>query len=152
MHSQIIERGIFNTSGCKFIEETLWHIFVWGLYMSCILISQCKERVKYSSGVSSHWLGLNVERRENRRHDFFFFFKKPCTNGTRAHLALRTQEAQACVIRIRIHDVCVNLTVRRSQHRCKAAAAQPCKQDYLIKKHTGLTMEKRSNPTLLLVD
>lgn len=57
--------GNFNTFGCKFTEKTLWHIFVWGLYMtlSCILISLCKEMVKYSSSVS-HWVWLNVKHRE----------------------------------------------------------------------------------------
>lgn len=57
--------GNFNTFGCKFIEETRWHIFVRGLYMtlSCSLISLCKEMVKYSSSVS-HWIGLNVKHRE----------------------------------------------------------------------------------------
>lgn len=46
-----------NTFGCKPIEETHRHIFVWGLYMSlsCILISVCKETVKYSYSIS-HWL------------------------------------------------------------------------------------------------
>lgn len=60
--------GNFNTFGCKFIEETLWHIFVWRLYMtlSCILISLCKEMVKYSSGVHSEFpFMLNIENEQD---------------------------------------------------------------------------------------
>lgn len=63
--------GNFNTFGCKFTEETLWHIFVLRSYMtlSCILISVSKEMVKYSSGVSHPESGLMLNT-ENERHHF----------------------------------------------------------------------------------
>lgn len=63
--------GNFNTFGCKFTEETLWHIFVWRSYttLSCIRISVSKEMVKYSSGVSHPESGLMLNT-ENERHHF----------------------------------------------------------------------------------
>lgn len=63
--------GSFNTFGCKFTEETLWHIFVRHSYttLSCILISVSKEMVKYSFGVSHPESGLMLNI-ENERHHF----------------------------------------------------------------------------------
>lgn len=48
----------FNTLGCKVIEETLWHIFVWSLYMglSCSLISLCKYSSSTKFILNTEWL------------------------------------------------------------------------------------------------
>lgn len=98
----------FNTFGCKFTEETLWHIFVWSLYMtlSCILISLCKEIVKYSSSVS-HWVCLYVKYREWAGS----LYKKTetCTNGTCAHSgpALKEYDTTTNLIHIHINAVYV---------------------------------------------
>lgn len=63
--------GNFNTFGCKFTEETHWHIFAWRSYttLSCIFISVSKEMVKYSSCVSHPESGLMLNT-ENERHHF----------------------------------------------------------------------------------
>lgn len=96
--------GNFNTFGCKFTEETLWHIFVWRSYMtlSCILISVSKEMVKYSSGVSHPESGLMLNT-ENERHHFLknrnLYKWDTCSSGSCA----TTQQWAALGALIHIH-------------------------------------------------
>lgn len=128
--------GNFNTFGCKFIEETLWHIFVWGLYMtlSCILISLCKEMVKYSSGhfALSFSFMLDIENEQ----DHFLKKQKTCTNGTCAHWgpALKRNTNTANLIHIHI-----NAVWGRCQY--KAINILHYEQGHSIEKHAGLNIK-----------